>query len=52
MHNVRSFRKMKRSGEKIVMVTAYDYPSGRYVEEGEADVILVGDTFGNGCSGI
>lgn len=46
MHNIRTFRKMKQSGEKIVMVTAYDYPSGKYVEEGKADIILVGDTLG------
>jgi len=46
MHTVRTFHKMKRKGEKIVMVTAYDYPSGRYVQEGGADMILVGDTLG------
>jgi 3-methyl-2-oxobutanoate hydroxymethyltransferase len=39
-------RDMKRAGKKIVMVTAYDYPSGRLVEAGGADVILVGDTLG------
>ncbi|MFC1888072.1 3-methyl-2-oxobutanoate hydroxymethyltransferase [Candidatus Cloacimonadota bacterium] len=46
MHNLRTFKKMKTSGEKIVMVTAYDYPSGKYVQEGGADIILVGDTLG------
>jgi len=46
MNNIRTFKKMKKTGEKIVMVTAYDYPSGRYVQEGEADIILVGDTLG------
>lgn len=39
-------REMKKRGEKIVMMTAYDYPSARLVEEGGADVILVGDTLG------
>jgi len=39
-------RDMKKRGEKIVMMTAYDYPSGRLVEQGGADVILVGDTLG------
>ncbi len=39
-------REMKRRGQKIVMMTAYDYPSARLVEEGGADLILVGDTLG------
>jgi 3-methyl-2-oxobutanoate hydroxymethyltransferase len=37
---------MKKRAEKIVMMTAYDYPSARLVEEGGADAILVGDTLG------
>ncbi|HZP55948.1 MAG TPA: 3-methyl-2-oxobutanoate hydroxymethyltransferase [Dehalococcoidia bacterium] len=39
-------RQMKPRGEKIVMMTAYDYPTARLVEQGGADVILVGDTLG------
>ncbi|MDE3095332.1 MAG: 3-methyl-2-oxobutanoate hydroxymethyltransferase [Chloroflexota bacterium] len=39
-------RQMKQRGEKIVMMTAYDCPTGRLVEQGGADVILVGDTLG------
>jgi 3-methyl-2-oxobutanoate hydroxymethyltransferase len=35
---------MKRAGEKIVMVTAYDYPSAQIVDEAGVDVVLVGDT--------
>jgi len=35
---------MKRSGEPIVMVTAYDYPSAEVAEEAGVDVVLVGDT--------
>jgi 3-methyl-2-oxobutanoate hydroxymethyltransferase len=35
---------MKVSGEPIVMVTAYDYPSALAVEEAGVDVVLVGDT--------
>jgi 3-methyl-2-oxobutanoate hydroxymethyltransferase len=39
-------KDMKARGEKIVMMTAYDCPTGRLVEQGGADVILVGDTLG------
>src|SRR5581483_10775634 len=39
-------RDMKRRGEPIVMITAYDYPTARIAEDGGADVILVGDTLG------
>ena len=38
--------KMKERHEKIVMVTAYDYPSACLVEEAGVDVILVGDSLG------
>jgi 3-methyl-2-oxobutanoate hydroxymethyltransferase len=36
--------EMKQGGERIVMVTAYDYPSAQVVEEAGVDVVLVGDT--------
>jgi 3-methyl-2-oxobutanoate hydroxymethyltransferase len=36
--------EMKRAGEPIVMVTAYDYPSAQIVDEAGVDVVLVGDT--------
>jgi 3-methyl-2-oxobutanoate hydroxymethyltransferase len=39
-------RQMKQSGDRIVMMTAYDYPTARIVDEAGADVILVGDTLG------
>jgi 3-methyl-2-oxobutanoate hydroxymethyltransferase len=38
--------EMKRRGEKIVMVTAYDAPSGRLADSAGVDVILVGDSSG------
>ena len=38
--------EMKRRGEKIVMVTAYDAPGGRLADEAGVDLILVGDTAG------
>jgi 3-methyl-2-oxobutanoate hydroxymethyltransferase len=36
--------EMKRSGEPIVMVTAYDFPSAQVAEEAGVDLVLVGDT--------
>jgi 3-methyl-2-oxobutanoate hydroxymethyltransferase len=36
--------EMKRRGERIVMVTAYDAPGARFAEDAGIDVILVGDT--------
>ncbi|MCH7580235.1 MAG: 3-methyl-2-oxobutanoate hydroxymethyltransferase [Chloroflexi bacterium] len=41
-----NIKAMKRRGEKIVMLTAYDYPSARLVEEAGVPMILVGDTLG------
>ncbi|MCK3770669.1 3-methyl-2-oxobutanoate hydroxymethyltransferase [Microbacterium aerolatum] len=34
----------KAAGEKIVMVTAYDYPGAQIVEAAGSDVVLVGDS--------
>lgn len=43
---VPDFAKMKERQEKIAMLTAYDYPSARLVEQGGVDLILVGDSLG------
>ena len=36
--------EMKRRGQKIVMVTAYDAPGGRLADAAGIDVVLVGDS--------
>jgi 3-methyl-2-oxobutanoate hydroxymethyltransferase len=46
MKQTTDFMKMKQKNEKIVMLTAYDYPSAKLAEEGKVDVILVGDSLG------
>src|SRR5262249_60062842 len=35
---------MKRRGEKIVMVTAYDAPGARFADAAGIDLVLVGDS--------
>lgn len=44
---VHTLHHMKRSGEKIVALTAYDAPMARLLNVAEVDVILVGDSVGN-----
>ncbi|MDI7741381.1 3-methyl-2-oxobutanoate hydroxymethyltransferase [Lysinibacillus fusiformis] len=46
MKSTSDFLKMKAQGEKIVMITAYDYPAAKFSEEAGVDMILVGDSLG------
>ena len=42
-----SLRASKKRGERLVCLTAYDYPTARIVDEAGIDVVLVGDSLGN-----
>ena len=44
-------RQRKQTGEKLVMITAYDYPTAQLVDEAGADIILVGDSVGTTAMG-
>jgi 3-methyl-2-oxobutanoate hydroxymethyltransferase len=46
MKSTLDFINMKKEGEKIVMLTAYDHPSAQIAEEAGVDVLLVGDSLG------
>lgn len=43
--------KMKKEGEKIAMVTAYDFSMARIIDDAKIDVILVGDSASNVMAG-
>jgi len=44
--NVTDFLDMKRRGERLVVITAYDAPTARIEAEAGVDIILVGDSVG------
>lgn len=44
---VPALRVAKEQGEKLVCLTAYDYPTARIVDEAGVEIILVGDSIGN-----
>lgn len=44
--------EMKLKGEKIAMLTAYDYSFARILDEAEIDIILVGDSASNVMAGF
>ena len=46
-----TLQEMKRSGEKITMLTSYDYSLARLVDAAGIDVILVGDSASNVMAG-
>ncbi len=46
MKSTLDFINMKKEGEKIVMLTAYDHPSAKLAQEAGVDILLVGDSLG------
>lgn len=47
----RRLAEMKQRGEKIAMLTAYDYSMAKLIDEAGIDVILVGDSASNVMAG-
>lgn len=48
---VKSLIDMKKNGERISMLTAYDYSMAKIVDHANVDVILVGDSASNVMAG-
>ncbi len=46
MKSTTDFINMKKENNKIIMLTAYDYPSAKIAQEAGVEIILVGDSLG------
>lgn len=49
---VHHFAEMKARGERITMLTAYDYPTARIFDAAGIEMLLVGDSIGNAMLGL
>ena len=48
---IREIQDMKRRGEKIAMLTCYDFPTAVWEDEAGVDIIFVGDSVGTNVLG-
>ncbi|MCX4319924.1 3-methyl-2-oxobutanoate hydroxymethyltransferase [Lachnospiraceae bacterium 38-14] len=46
-NTVVTFKEAKQKGEKLTMLTAYDYSTAKLIDESGVNSILVGDSLGN-----
>jgi len=44
--SITDLKAKKKRGERIVMITCYDYPSARLLEVAGVDILFIGDTLG------
>lgn len=44
---VKTIKSMYENGEKLAVLTAYDYSTAKYVDEAGSDIVLVGDSLAN-----
>lgn len=51
IHNINDFLKKKKNGEKITMITAYDYTMANLLSRTSIDCVLIGDSLGNVIQG-
>jgi 3-methyl-2-oxobutanoate hydroxymethyltransferase len=51
MITTHTLKEMKSAGKKIVMLTAYDYPIAKLLDEAGIEIVLVGDSLGNSVLG-
>ena len=49
---IPSFKERKLKNERVTMITVYDYPFARLVDQSEAELILVGDSLGMVVQGL
>lgn len=50
-HTVAALQRKVNNGEKLVMITAYDYPTAYLAQKAGVDIVLVGDSLGNAVLG-
>ena len=46
-HTTQTIQQMKQAGEKIAMLTSYDYTLAKLVDEAGIDILLIGDSASN-----